>query len=639
MVGDVNQPDEVRRKVQQYSRNGIMPALWLQVLINLCAVTTEKRAELRNSAVQTIQRIFENYADRLSPETWMLCLRIVLFAMVESNLGVHTSIRSNPQAQADEVAAWNETTKTVLSSVSILLITYMENIEHAPGFGNAWSDLLNYFQQYFHCGSHALGSSVFSTITSVLSRVGNPQLLGSLPLNKTASVWKEYFDHRKTWQTKSEGNQEAFVAYADAFKAIYKLSPKTMESDLPSMLSNLEACIVDSDEVAYSSDVDHMTPLQTQVIECFSTIETHSAGLPSYLIQMLSRLTVLPYDSIKANPERRGPTFVALSKAAMDLLQVVTTRHISDKDIYVSGAFHSALESLAKPIEQKYIWQREGKPPTIWQKATTTALQILQPGLLILGSNETKSDTAKEIWTQVVRIASGITGARISMTNLPSSVEKDEAFDTEAFLALRNIITIPLGSTIIPDSLRRSYARHLFETSIIHQPAPGEIPNLTKAPLEDLYKIRFGHTSNPEPILRTGMALVCFSELVSLVSVHDSSKERTKLAQAAAPYLILRATLPLRAYIADHPLRGRMPAPESQQRELLFTLKALKDLKSEPQAIPDAPGVTSIHKKHLHRLYPLLVRAIKVARNDPEVFGYLVALTEIVGDEFGLQDD
>jgi hypothetical protein len=607
--------------------------------MDLSTVTTDNRAELRNSAVQTIQRIFENYVDRLSSEAWMLCLRTVLYGMVESNLAIQKSIRGEPRRTTDDIVAWNETTKTMLGSISILVSHYMDKVEDASRLGEAWSALLEYFQEYFSCGSHALGSSVFATMTSVLSKVEDPQSIGSGPLLKTATVWKDYFNHRNAWRGRKEDNQEAFVAYAKAFKSIYQLSHRSLVIDLPSMLANLETCIIDSDEVAYSSDVDVMTPLQKQVMECLSEVRSEDARLPSYLIKMLSRFSVLPYTSLEADPQKRGPTFVALSKASMNLLQTVITKHIAEEDIYTSGAFLAALASLAKPIDEKYIWQREGKAPAIWQKATTTALAILEPGLLHIKQQDMKGEAIKDIWTHVVKIASGIIGARISSTTSLASLEKDEAFDIDAFTKLRGMMTVSLGSTTIPDTLRRSYTRHVFETSIIHEPVPGEIPNLATAPLEDLYKVRLGHTNQAEPRLRVDMAYVCLSELVSLLAEHDSSAPRVKLAQAAAPYLILRAALPLRAYIADHPLRGRMPAPEAQRQELLFVLRQLGTLNSEPLAIPNAPGVKSRHKKHLHRLYPLLVHATKVARKDGEVFDDVASLTEMVGDEFGLEDE
>nr|GFD61168.1 hypothetical protein [Tanacetum cinerariifolium] len=76
------------------------------------------------------------------------------------------------------------------------------------------------------------------------------------------------------------------------------------------------------------------------------------------------------------------------------------------------------------------------------------------------------------------------------------------------------------------------------------------------------------------------MSHTCTAELFDLVAVYNGTSH-VKLAQAAAPYLILRAALPLKTYIADHPLRGRMPAPDSQRKELLQVLAQLEQLESE----------------------------------------------------------
>ncbi|KAF1841156.1 uncharacterized protein K460DRAFT_199650 [Cucurbitaria berberidis CBS 394.84] len=635
LLGDIRQQEQVRHTVSSQAREGLIPALWLQVLLNLSSITTDERTEVRNSAIQTIQRILENYAEQLSSDVWLLCLRLVLFGMVEANLNVQRSIRTLSRG-GDDLRDWNDTTRTVLQTVSVSNTTYMAKLD-ASQLGDAWSELLDYLQQYFDCGSHALAASVFVTISGVLSHLNDAQTLGTSPLLKTATVWKSYFNSRDVWQDEQESNQDAFVAYADAFKAIYLLSDGSLTSDLPSMLANLEVSISNSDEVAYSSDVDNMTVLQSRVMECLSIVRTDNVELPSYLIQLLSRFILLPYSSLKEDSGKRGPTFVALSKAAMTLLQDVVIRHVDEKEVYTSGAFLSALSSLAKPIEEKYQWQREGRPPTLWQKATTTAITILRPGLSHINAHGVVIASVKNIWTILVNIANYITRAQLPLTT--PALEKDEAFDIESFTQLRNLITTSLGSNLLPDSLRRTYTRNLFITSLLHTPLPGELPDLTSAPLEELYRIRLGQTAELDSSLRAEMSFACLSELFGLVGAHDSSPEHIKLAQAAAPYLILRAALPLKTYIADQPLRGRMPAPASQRRELLFVLSKLGSLRSEVQAIPDVPGVSSKHRKHLHRLYPLLIKASRVAMQDAKVLEGVVKLMDIVGDEFGLEEE
>jgi hypothetical protein len=549
--------------------------------------------------------------------------------MVEANLKVQGEIRARSPSK-DTLHDWDETTKTVLHTVSVLNTAYMDKLDVSQ-LSDAWSELLDLLQRYFNYRSHILGASVFTTITGVLSHQNNNQTWSTPPLLKSAEVWKSYFASPETWQGIEEDNQNAFVAYADAFKAIYHLSDKALAPDLPSMLPNLEACVVKSDEVAYSSDVDNMTAFQIRVMECLSMVRTDDAKLPPYLIQLLSRFVTLPYTSATKTPDKRGPTFVALSKASMTLLQDMTIKHIDQEEVYTSNAFLSAVTSLARPIREKYVWQREGKTPTLWQKAESTVIAILEAGLPRLESN-------KEIWAIVVDVAHCITRAQIP-PELPGSLERDEELDIKSFKQLRDLITLPLGSASLEDSLRRTYTRNLFSTSLVHTPLAGELPDVMSGPLEELYKTRLGQTAELECTLRPAMGYACLSELFDLVAVHDSSAERVKLAQAAAPYLMLRCALPLKTYIADHPLRGRMPAPESQRRELLFVLGELGRLKSEAQAIPDARGVKSKHRKHLHRLYPLLIKAMRVASQDAEVFGQLVALTDMVGDEFGLSNN
>jgi hypothetical protein len=638
MIGSIREHREIQTVVSSKSKDGVMTALWLQVLLSLTVITTDVRTEVRNSAIHTIQRIFESYNGQLSSEIWLLCMRVVLFRLVEANRNAQQDLRNAPHGPG-ELSNWNDTTKTVLQTVSILMITYAQKVDPSE-LGDAWCELLTYMQQYFCFGSHALGTSIFNTITSFLSHIRGTKTLDIPPLLKTANVWKAYFDYQEKWQIEPEGNQDAFVAYADAFAAIYCLGTRALDSQLPSMLAKLEACVVNSDVAAYSSDIDNVTALQGRVLHCLSMITTDSPGLPSYLILLLGRFSVLPYTTPVDGPAKRGPTFVALAKAAMTLLQETIVKHIDREEIFENDAVLSALTSLMIPIREKYMWQREGKPPALWQRATTTAVTILKPSLPRIDGQGNTETSLKETWAAVVDIAHYIIRAQYpSVEDLPTSLGKDEAFDVESFKEFRDTITVSLGATNIPDALRRTYARNLFSISLVHTPLPGELSDLISAPLEGLYKIRYGHTIELETTLRSSMSYTCLSELFNLVALHDNSASRIKLAQAAAPYLILRAALPLRTYIADHPLRGCMPQPESQRRELLFILQELAKLKSEPQAIPDVPGVKSKYRKHLHRLYPLLSKASRVARHDVELFEGIIKLMDMVGEEFGLDDE
>lgn len=230
------------------------------------------------------------------------------------------------------------------------------------------------------------------------------------------------------------------------------------------------------------------------------------------------------------------------------------------------------------------------------------------------------------------------------------------------------------------------------EAEIITSNNKDQNPDDLHQALAALTRPRSGRTIDPKPTKRKEMSYVCLDELFDIVSAHDekaagpdivlqpptprfppSGKSATdtsldplkspvpdttggsftdnggsngpnesthglhvRLARTAAPYLILRCALTLRAFVADQPLRGRMPQPLSQRRELERILKSLIGLRSEPEALgEDGRNGTA---KHLYGLYSLLVRAALVNSNggDERIVGLVARALEVVGEELGL---
>ncbi|KAJ4393508.1 Endocytosis and vacuole integrity protein [Gnomoniopsis smithogilvyi] len=231
------------------------------------------------------------------------------------------------------------------------------------------------------------------------------------------------------------------------------------------------------------------------------------------------------------------------------------------------------------------------------------------------------------------------------------------------------------------------------ESEVISSNNNQSLDSLRQA-LTALSKPRNGRTIDPKPTKRKEISYVCLDELFDIVSAHDentagpeivlqpptprfppsgkssadtpldplkspvpdttggSSRDiddvngtsesthafHVRLARTAAPYLVLRCALTLRAFVADQPLRGRMPQPLSQRRELERILKSLIGLHSEPEALgEDGKSGTA---KHLYGLYPLLVRAAMVNINggDERVVGLVARALEVVGGELGLSE-
>jgi hypothetical protein len=314
-------------------------------------------------------------------------------------------------------------------------------------------------------------------------------------------------------------------------------------------------------------------------------------------------------------------------------------------------------------VALKYQFKIVTKSVQPWRIATQSALAVLEAALPHLRTTRLPRETIQDIWNIIVSIANGITSADLSAPGAATAnIMDDQSFDITSFRKLRELIIPSLGADVVPDDTRKAYAEGLFRTSIIHAPAPAEATvvyggsNGSSSGLSSLYKPRNGRTIDPTPTPRSLMSEVCLDELFALVEAHDDDDANTdtatttaaaaetphamhiRLARTVAPYLILRCALTLRGYVADQPLRGRMPQPLSQRRELTRVLRCLVALRSEPDAIPDALNVESETRKHLLRLYPLRVSAVQVAgtAGDEKVLGLVRGALDVVGGEFGL---
>jgi hypothetical protein len=78
-----------------------------------------------------------------------------------------------------------------------------------------------------------------------------------------------------------------------------------------------------------------------------------------------------------------------------------------------------------------------------------------------------------------------------------------------------------------------------------------------------------------------------------------------------------------------------MPQPLSQRKELFWTLQKLVDLQSQSEAIPPLEKAQSDVRKHLLRLYPLIVKALRV-QGDEKVLSLLREALDVIGVEFGV---
>ena len=559
--------------------------------------------------------------------------------LIESNEMRRQSSKTSSSIDSSQhlTDSWNETAIVEIDGVSGLftqwLDAYKANESLAPIYEEFFGQLISCLKRQ----SLTVSSAVFTGMSKLLAEIEGLKNLGKPLMVKAWQLWKDgnpasYVDDSR----RKNGNQDALMAYMLCLRQLLRLRGQGLQLDQTrTILLQLQECVIQSSAAAYSSDVDRMTPVQGLVIEILKSIPTNSPELIPELVGSINGFVTLAYGSIDQS-SARALTYVALSKAAMDLLESYITEHITRRDVDSTKLATDACSALAIPLHLKYSWQTNGKGPPPWQKATLTVLAILEVSMPIIYVAQDRQGSSSPFWKTVVSIGDGIVAADCEACAQWGEIPKDQVFDIHSFRRLQKLVIPALGSTSIADSIRRKYAESLFTNSMIHEPHPDDLARPDQELLEGLRSTHIGRVQDLQPSPRSKLGYILLDELFDLVAVHDGSLERVRLAQAAAPYLILRVGLTLKAYIMDHPLRGRMPQPWSQKKEMLQILRKLLELDSEPKAIPAAARVTSEHKKHLHRLYPLVTKALQAAWRDEEMTTALRKVLDAVGNDFGL---
>lgn len=638
-------------------------------------------ADLLEGATHTLLRIFDAYGDRLSPEGWAICIKSVIFRLM-SSIEEQLGAVSEQEVEEQDQVEWHDTAVVVIDGISGLLANYLDVLTVHPTFNSYWQQLLGHFASLLDFQVLEINTATLKALTRILaqSQNGAKQNFNKTTIDLAWDLWARGIPvsvSRPAGKFKVPDNQNCLLAYVAALRDVYRLIQFDMTLERVSrMLTLLREAMQQASPGPFVADIEYVTPLQGQILEVLKMLRADIAGVPSALVKQASEFVSLAFEEGVGTQQRttQKRTYVAMSKASMLMLESFIVGHASDLDIYSSGAFLAALTSLSKPIVLKYQFTTMTKSVQPWKQATTSALAILGAALPALGSLGIPRSMLQAVWRMIVTIGNGITSADCDVPADRIHLYEDEEFDISCFNRLRELVIPWMGAEVVPDMTRKLYAESLFRISMIHAPAPAESAliygnNTEGQGLATVYKARSGRTVDATPTYRQRMAYVCLDELFSLVMSHDevstpqitvqpptpgfppagtlSSQKtgtesghslRVRLARTAAPYLILRTALTLRAYIADQPLRGRMPQPLSQRRELSRILERLVELKSESEAIPDCTNVESETRKHMLRLYPLIVDATRVAgcSGDAGIGALLGRALDIVGGELGM---
>jgi hypothetical protein len=633
-------------------------------------------------------RIISAYGNSLSSEAWLVSIRSVIFKLLSSIEGELQQV-SEGSTQDKEKENWKDTAIVVIQGISGLFSSYLTLLTSNQKFSAVWQELLDHLATMLDFQILEVNAAAFAAVRDMMVRRsdGEQVRFSKETIDLAWNLWSRGIPVPQISKADQAGdNQKCLLVWVETLLELYRLVQRDLSVErVGRMLTLLREAMQQATPGAYASDVEYVTPLQGRILEVFRMVRTDLPGVPSAMITQVAEFVSLAFtqDSPAAASSTQKRTYVAMSKQSMSILQALIIRNAAEHDIYESGSFAMALSALGKPIILKYSFPVAIKSVPPWRQATMSFLSILEAALPHVRVNNMPRPSYQNIWHMIVTIANGIISADSERAPDSNDVMADQDFDMTSFHKLRELIIPALGAEAIPDKTRKIYAEGLFRTSIVHQPTPAEAAiiyanNVNQGGsdtvgLGALYKPRMGRTIDPWATLRSKMSYACVDELFALVAVHDEDTAapmilvqpptprlpppqqfpklgasdatgetaralHIRLARTAAPYLILRCALVLRGYTADQPLRGRMPQPLSQRAEVVRVLRGLVALRSEADAIPDTPSVDSEGRKHLLRLYPLLVSAGHVAGStgDEKVLGIVREALDVVGGELGV---
>ncbi|CAD0107301.1 unnamed protein product [Aureobasidium uvarum] len=581
-------------------------------MYRLTDVIADERSEVRNSAFQTLLRIFKNHSVDFSNPAWQLAIETLLFKVFRENADKQRTLRSG-KASSDVIVGLDSTSSEIIGDITGLLVGQFDQMASFSSFNRLWSDLMDIFESLLAFHSSVVNAAVYNGLSTLLSAIRpDDQKLGQA-VSRTEILWSSAVPDCSADVKGQTAEQEQHIAYVNCGRNIYSLTEKNTTKDrLDKLVQNMIDCVKSSSGAAYSSDVNNLTVLQQKVLEHLQAMHSNVLLVSSTLVNAASQLVSLPFAS-NSKP-KTNLTFVALSKASMDWTVELVATDLSKPEMFHSGAVAKALENLVTPMGLKYRWMQSGKAPALWQKASSASLSIIEKTLAQMEALIVENEMKTRIWTAIINIAHAVMHADINEASpqpTPETVEKDEVFDCEIMQRLKVMVTPVLGSSGIPDAIRQTYMSSLFDASLVHAVERGDIPQYDNR-LGNLDALRIGRVRDPEPSLREDMAYLCFKELVSLVG--DHSESQVKLSEAAASPLVLRFALPLKAYIVDQPLRGSLPQPLSQVEELLFCLTEIEKLSGLSDAVKRSDGAgRKDYKAQLKLLFPLVVKAVGVA--------------------------
>ncbi|KAK4704567.1 hypothetical protein P7C70_g1641, partial [Phenoliferia sp. Uapishka_3] len=521
---------------------------------------------------------------------------------------------------------WDDSKYLAVKSIGTIFVENLAPLRKTPRFDETFAAFVNVCKRSFIEDRPTPATAAMNSLEKVLRASVDSTEAPRVELQVAWAAWDEIGHSvvglslppsRTAAKTLTQVNLHAYVK---AVLPIY--SPAFISFDLSRihrLLAILKAVLTFARSPDYRPDIDTLTPLQAAVLEVVAVINLEVPGAASAVLSDLSEYLTLAFiaafDSEGEAPAKSRPrtvqrvTYIALAKEVMPHVLWLYIRYKDDISIYEQGAVERMFAAYSLPLKLKHDCpapSKYGSDEMLWKTATVNFLKAVREAVVSLEAlgQKLSSVTFEGIWRQIV---DGYRGALLADTATQrhsmsaEGLHEEENFDLALLVSIEKDILPHLGNRLVPDELILRLGKCLQTASRLYElDLPGQINSPPHDSLSSDGSLSdhdvsgptketrfdsdfdrqarghmFGTTAEVVEVGRERFGYWCFDLLFLLCSdvEKDNEAERRRIAALCLPALLNRCTAIIKTYVADAPLRGKMPFPRERSRIHLVTVQ------------------------------------------------------------------
>lgn len=413
--------------IREHAEIGDLPAIYLFLQVKLASATEDTRNDVKTGAIQTIFRILGTGVDISDEQAWQKSFGVLL-RLLDINLKSY-------------VAGQNAAPRVLFHSLAEFFTAHREAIAGLPTFRDMWQALLGLLIAHLELDEKGLQALAFDALAQMVP----PVTLGIKTMTDAAgdalTLWVENAPLGPKLAS-AEDLDQALIAYIQLGLQIYPLVEQDLHQDqVKAMAHNLSAVTMACPLPPYTSDVDHMTTLQSSVLDLLLLLRSGFRDDQSLLIQHLASFVKLPY---RKDVGKGQPTFSAFAKRAQTIGKDFISDHADSHALYQSRSIPEMLEALTIAIKFRYSYEKQGREPLLWKCASEAASDIIVK-MMPLSQKQLGSAIDNDIWWHITSIKRAMreTNADDALP-INTTLIKDETFDLELLARARRCTGIYL---------------------------------------------------------------------------------------------------------------------------------------------------------------------------------------------------